>query len=192
MMRLHPPPKVSLRLSLSVTTAVQMTAGIPVRSHVAGPRGTVQIPVWTGPPVRKARLCTLRTPFGRDFVHWPSLGRRLCTLRAPFGRDFEHWNLPTLYKPQSESALQCAKPRPSLSGTVQTPCKTAPPVCKVPADASRCRRRPRASRTSSTDPYIVQKSPKWGHPSRSYDPVTYSSVSTQACTVTGESGMTNS
>jgi hypothetical protein len=38
--------------------------------------GSVQSPSGTTPPVRKVRLCTLRTLFGRDFVHWASRGCR--------------------------------------------------------------------------------------------------------------------
>ena len=80
--------------------------GDPVRAGVCTQvaAGTEQTPVGTGLLVRKVRLCTLETLFGRDFVHWPSRVRRLCTLATPFGRDFVHRGRPALYKPPSEPA----------------------------------------------------------------------------------------
>ena len=70
----------------------------PCAGHDAG-RVVVRNPVQTAVPVRAARLCTLRTLFGQDFVHGPSRHGRLCTLATAFERDFVHWLLAPVYKP---------------------------------------------------------------------------------------------
>ena len=86
--------------------ARKMTAGICVWNHDAGPRDTVQTPRLDRSSSAQSRLCTLRAPFRRDFVHWGG--------SAP-------------YKPPPEQALQCAKSHPSLPDTVTGPERLARP-----------------------------------------------------------------